>query len=80
MCEKHNKQALRHLLEIDGCDGWCLSADHCEEIINAVKNCSECSNDAQPEATYPYWYDGGEWMDKDENEVEYSVVKAYATS
>lgn len=74
MCVKHNKQSMAHLLELEGCDGFCSAADPCDEIISAVKECTKCDSKAMPENTYPYWYDGGVWMDKENNEVSCKTV------
>lgn len=80
-CVKHNKQILRHLLEVDPCDGWCSSANPCDEMIITVKNCDKCENGANPLNTYPYWYDGGQWCSiENDEEVDDEEVLKYATN
>ena len=80
MCEFHIKKKLRHLLEIEVCDGFCSSADPCQEMKKEVKKCPSCPKNACLEATDPYFYDGGDWYDSETQEIEvsYDEVKRYA--
>lgn len=88
MCESHNKEAMRHLLEIDGCDGWCNASDPCPWMMSAVSKCRECGISASPVRTHNFYYMDDNWIRVDDTgvlpehdeEVPYTEVEAYATT
>jgi hypothetical protein len=77
MCEEHNRLSLLHLLEEEPCDGWCSSADPCDEVLNAVRNCNKCEKNANPSDTSPY-FDGEIFEDKNGREINWKKVIQYA--
>lgn len=82
LCIVHNKLSLLHLCENppgkEGCTGFCLSANPCSVVMKAVENCIMCGVKANPSDTYPYFYDGDCFINKDEELVEYDDVMKYA--
>ena len=81
MCEFHNKMSMRHMLEVNECDGWCNAADPCDFILSAVEDCKNCHKEANPSVTHKYINDDTDWYDaKTNRKVKYSVVERYACS
>lgn len=83
MCIEHNKECLLHLLQEVSCDGWCLSADPCDELLLKVSKCDMCGERADPFNVYPF-YDGAKFhlitKNKREIEVDEKEVTNYATN
>lgn len=78
LCEEHNKLSLRHMADLEDCEGFCHYGAACDELKDIVRECKQCQAHWNPSFTHRYlWHKDGYTDQATGQRAPFAEVEAY---